>query len=62
MPYRKGYKEGEPLQLKVALDEELTRRFLQIKKRYGFESNTDLIRMLIAIKYDELKKEGILEK
>jgi hypothetical protein len=50
------------MQLRVPLKGEMKTRFLKLKDRFGFESNTDLIRLLITEKYDELKKEGILEK
>jgi hypothetical protein len=58
MPYKgKERKEGEPLQLKVVLDGEMAERFLTIKKRFGFESNSDLIRMIITKAYEEMKRQ-----
>ncbi len=46
------------LQLKVILEGEMVDRFLALKTRYGFESNTDLLRMIITKAYEELKGIG----
>jgi hypothetical protein len=55
------YRKGEVIQIRLNLEGELADKFLKIKKRYGLESNTDLIRLLIVQAYDQLKKEGYFE-
>lgn len=49
------------IQIRLNLEGEMEKKFLKIKKRYGLESNTDLIRLLIVQAYDQLKKEGYFE-
>jgi len=60
MPARKK-QESDEIQLKVLLKGEMAKKFLKIKQKYGFESNTDLIRLLVSKAYDEMKKEGYIE-
>ena len=58
MPYRRReWKEGDPIQLRVRLEGEMARRFQMIKERHGFESNTDLVRMIISKYYEDLAKQ-----
>ena len=57
MPYkRREWTEGEPIQLRVTLEGEMARRFQKIKERHGFESNTDLVRMIISKYYEDMTK------
>jgi hypothetical protein len=60
MNKNKSKKEGI-IQIRINLEGELADKFLKMKKRYGLESNTDLIRLLIVQAYDQLKKEGYFE-
>jgi hypothetical protein len=47
--------ELEPLlKISLVLQGEIARKFEAIKRRFGFESNTDLFRLLISQKYDEM--------
>jgi hypothetical protein len=50
-----GEKE-EVIQIRLVLEGEMAKRFLTIKRRYGFESNTDTVRLLITQAYDEIVK------
>jgi len=52
MPARS--KEGGPIQLKALLEEDTAKKFLMIKKRYGLENNSDLVRLLITRTYEEM--------
>lgn len=51
-----GEREQEPrnrrLEIRIALEEEMAMRFHTVKKRYGFENNTDVVRFLITKAYD----------
>jgi hypothetical protein len=49
----------EELQLRVKLEGIMRERFLALKQRLGFESNTDLVRLLITRAYEqEIGKPG----
>jgi hypothetical protein len=48
--------EAEVVQFRLVLEGEMARRFLTIKKHYGFENNTDTIRLLITQAYEEIVK------
>ncbi len=56
MARKKG--ENSPPQVKVIFDGELEEKFEAVKRHFGVRNNSDLIRMLITAKYDELKKAG----
>jgi len=45
-------------QVRVVFEGELRKRFEAVKRYYGIERNADLIRMLVTLKYEDLKKEG----
>ena len=44
------------VQFRLILEGEMARRFLTIKKHYGFENNTDTVRLLISQAYEEIVK------
>jgi hypothetical protein len=46
--------ENAPVQFRLALDGEMAVRFNRIKKKYGLESNADLVRLLITKEYDQI--------
>jgi hypothetical protein len=48
--------EEKEIQLRVRLEGEMVRRFLALKKKLGFESNSDLVRLLITRSYEEMVK------
>ncbi len=50
--------ENAPPQVKVIFDGELQEKFEAVKRHFGVRNNTDLLRLLITMKYDELKKAG----
>lgn len=50
--------ESEPPQVRVIFEGEMRKRFESVKRYYGLEKNADLIRLLVTLRYDELKKEG----
>lgn len=50
--------ENAPPQVKVVFDGELQEKFEVVKRHFGVRNSSDLIRMLITSKYDELKKAG----
>lgn len=43
----------EEVQLRVKLEGTMAERFLALKARLGFESNTDLVRLLITRAYEQ---------
>jgi hypothetical protein len=45
-------------QVRVVFEGELRKRFEAVKRYYGIAQNADLIRMLVTLKYEDLKKEG----
>ncbi len=45
-------------QVRVVFEGELRNRFEAVKRYYGIARNADLIRMLVTLKYEDLKKEG----
>lgn len=49
-------------QVRVVFEGELRKRFEAVKRYYGVERNADLIRMLVTLKYEDLKKEGRILK
>jgi len=46
--------EKETEQVRLVLDGEMLRRFRAIKKRYGLQSNADVVRLLITLEYDDI--------
>jgi len=46
--------EEGPIHVKVVLQGEMARRFLAIKKRFGLESNAEVIRLLITLEYEKI--------
>ena len=47
--------EGK-ITIRLDLKGEMLRRFQKIKERYGFENNTDVLRLLITKAYEEIVK------
>jgi hypothetical protein len=41
------------VEIRLTLEGEMARRFQELKRRWGFESNTDLLRMLITRAYHQ---------
>lgn len=56
MPRKKD--ANKPPSAKIVFDGELETKFEAVKRHYGVKNNTDLLRLLITMKYDELKKAG----
>jgi hypothetical protein len=52
--------ESNAPQVRVVFEGEMRKRFETVKRYYGLEKNADLIRLLITLRYEELKKEGKL--
>ncbi len=50
--------DKEAPQVRVVFEGEMKKRFEAIKRYYGLEKNADLVRLLITLRYEELKKEG----
>ncbi|XHH08278.1 MAG: hypothetical protein ACFCUE_12000 [Candidatus Bathyarchaeia archaeon] len=48
----------EAPQVRVVFQGELKKRFDAIKRHYCIEGNAEMIRLLVALKYEDLKKEG----
>ena len=46
--------EKDVIYLKIALEGEVKKRFLLVKKKLGIESNSDLVRLLISQEHDKL--------
>jgi len=46
--------EPEQIQVRLALEGEMAARFNRIKKKYGLESNADVVRLLITMEYDRI--------
>jgi hypothetical protein len=46
-------KSEETSQVRVELEGELQRRFVILKKYYGLENNTELVRILVNEKYKQ---------
>ncbi|MGQ9543241.1 MAG: hypothetical protein ACUVTM_04010 [Candidatus Bathyarchaeia archaeon] len=51
-------KEEEKVEIRLTLEGDMARRFLELKKKWGFESNTDLLRVLVTKSYEESKPLG----
>ncbi len=45
-------------QVRVVFQGELKKRFDAIKRHYCIEGNAEMVRLLVALKYEDLKKEG----
>jgi len=50
--------EKEAPQVRVVFEGEMRKRFESVKRYYGLEKNADLVRLLVTLRYEELKKEG----
>nr|MDO8133025.1 hypothetical protein [Candidatus Njordarchaeum guaymaensis] len=50
-------KMGDPnrVEIRLTLKGEMARRFNDLKPKWGFESNTGLLRMIITKAYEKLK-------
>jgi len=46
--------EPEQIQVRLVLEGEMATRFNRIKKKYGLESNADVVRLLITMEYDRI--------
>ena len=47
-------KEPETIRIGLTLQGEMARRFMTIKKHWGLEANTDVLRMLITREYEKI--------
>jgi len=47
----------EPIRIALNLEGDMAKRFQVVKKKWGLEANTDVIRMLITWYYDQLPVE-----
>jgi hypothetical protein len=47
-----------PPQVRVVFEGEMRKKFESVKRYYGLEKNADLIRLLVTLKYEDLKKDG----
>jgi hypothetical protein len=48
--------ENKPIRLGLTLEGEMLKRFLTIKKKWGLESNADVVRFLITQEYEKIIK------
>jgi hypothetical protein len=48
----------EAPQVRVVFQGELKKRFEAIKGYYCIENNAEMVRLLVSLKYEDLKKEG----
>jgi hypothetical protein len=48
----------EAPQVRVVFQGELKKRFEAIKGYYCIENNAEMVRLLVTLKYEDLKKEG----
>ena len=46
---------SEEVQVRIVLEGDMARKFNRIKKRYGLESNADLVRLLISQEYERME-------
>jgi len=53
MPRKKGAKEGV-VQVRLVLEGEMAKRFITIKRKYGLETNADVLRLLITLEYEKI--------
>jgi hypothetical protein len=51
----------DKISVRLELEGDLLRKFLTIKRTYGFESSADTVRLLITTEYERMKREGIFE-
>ena len=51
--------ESQVLRISINLQNEMAQKFLEVKKHWGLESNTDVLRMLITWYYDEMTKKKL---
>jgi hypothetical protein len=47
----------EPIRIALTLEGDVAKRFEAVKKKWGLEANTDVIRMLITQYYDQIPIE-----
>ena len=45
---------GKPLSFSMTMEDEVAKRFEAIKRHYGLENNTEVIRILLFEKYKQL--------
>jgi len=48
-------KEEETIRIGLTLEGEMKKRFLLVKKQWGLENNTDVVRMLITREYEKIE-------
>ena len=53
MPKKKT-NDPEQVQVRLVLEGEMVTRFNRIKKKYGLETNADVVRLLITMEYDRI--------
>jgi len=49
--------EKKRIRIGLTLEGEMLKRFLAIKKKWGMESNADVIRFLITQEYEKIVKD-----
>ncbi|MCL5876753.1 MAG: hypothetical protein M1540_02965 [Candidatus Bathyarchaeota archaeon] len=49
---------NEASQVRVVFQGELKKRFEAVKRHYCIENNAEVVRLLVSLKYEDLKKEG----
>ncbi len=49
--------EVENYNVRVLFEGEMAKRFEKVKRFYGLQKNADLLRLLVTMKYDELRTE-----
>ena len=49
--------EEEKYNVRVLFEGEMAKRFEKVKRFYGLQKNADLLRLLVTMKYDELRTE-----
>lgn len=52
MPAKKD--NPEQVQVRLVLEGEMAARFSTVKKKYGLETNADVVRLLITMEYDRI--------
>jgi hypothetical protein len=50
--------QDEESQVRVVFQGDLRKRFEAVKRYYSLENNAELVRLLVTLRYEELKKEG----
>ena len=49
--------EKKTIRIGLTLEGEILKRFLIVKRKWGIETNADIVRLLITNEYEKIKKE-----